>query len=73
VAGSSFKRIPSVNAFKVVTGEQNNILLDSGLERKLPAQFDYKVIKDQNRLNKYMEHQIKSLRKMLENGKPEIF
>jgi len=39
VSDSSFKRIPSIKSFEVNVGEWNQYLQDSGLERRLPADF----------------------------------
>jgi len=73
VAESSFKRIPSVKSFKVRVGEQNELLFGTGLERKLPADFEYIVFKEQNRANRYMEIRIKAMRAVLKKGRPDIF
>jgi hypothetical protein len=73
VAESSFKRIPSVKSFKVRVGEQNELLFGTGLERKLPADFQYIVFKEQNKANRYMEIRIKAMRAVLSKGRPDIF
>jgi hypothetical protein len=38
VEESSFRRIPSVKSFTVKPGEENELLIGSGLERKLPSE-----------------------------------
>lgn len=73
VADSSFKRIPSIKSFKVNVGEWNQYLQDSGLERRLPADFKYIVWREQNRANRYMQHKIDIMRQVLKDGKPHVF
>jgi len=73
VAESSFKRIPSVKSFKVKVGMDNELLHGTGLERKLPADFNYIMFKEQNRVNRYMEVRIKAMRAVLKRQRPDIF
>jgi len=70
---SSFFRIPSVKSFSVKPGEENILLQGSGLERKLPSSKTWELLKEQERLNKYMKARIKSMKAVLRAGKPEIF
>jgi hypothetical protein len=73
VAESSFKRIPSVKSFKVKINAQNELLENTGLERRLPADFEYVEFKEQNRTNRYMEVRIKAMRAVLKKKRPDIF
>jgi hypothetical protein len=73
VEESSFRRIPSIKAFKVITGEPNLFLEGTGLERKLPAEFKYIIWREQNAANRYMAFRIKALRKVLAKGRPDVF
>jgi len=73
VAESSFKRIPSVKSFKVKVGMDNELLHGTGLERKLPADFDYIMFKEQNQSNRYMEVRIKAMRAVLKKKRPDLF
>jgi len=73
VAESSFKRIPSVKSFKVKVGANNELLLGTGLERKMPADFEFILHKEQNKANRYMEVRIKAMRAVLKKGRPDIF
>jgi len=73
VGESSFFRIPSVKSFTVTPGEENLLLLGSGLDRKLPSSKSFELLKEQERLNKYMAARINAMRAVLKAGKPEIF
>jgi hypothetical protein len=73
VEESSFFRIPSVKSFSVKPGEENLLLQGSGLERKLPSSKTWELLKEQERLNKYMKARIRSMKAVLRAGKPEIF
>jgi len=73
VAGSSFKRIPSVKAFKVKIGQQNEILEGTGLERRMKPDFKSILFKKQNNANKYMENRIKAMKAVLAKNRPDIF
>jgi len=73
VAESSFKRIPSVKSFKVKVGANNELLLGTGLERKMPADFEFILHKEQDKANRYMEVRIKAMRAVLKKGRPDIF
>jgi len=73
VAESSFKRIPSVKSFKVKVGMDNELLHGTGLERRLPADFDYIKFKEQDQSNKYMAVRIKAMRAVLKKKRPDLF
>jgi len=73
VAGSSFKRIPSVKAFKVKIGQNNEILDGTGLERRMKPDFKSILFKKQNNANKYMENRIKAMKAVLAKNRPDIF
>lgn len=73
IAGSSFYRIPSVLSFEIQPSPINPILKGSGLDRKLPGKKGRKLHESNNKLNKYMEARIKSMRKALAVGRPDIF
>lgn len=70
---SSFKRIPSVKAFKVKVGMMNEALLGTGLERRMKPDFKLIVFKEQDRANKYMEARLRAMRAALSAGRPKIF
>jgi hypothetical protein len=73
IAGSSFYRIPSVLSFEIQPSPINPILKGSGLDRKLPGKKGRTLHESNNKLNKYMEARIKSMRKALAAGRPDIF
>jgi hypothetical protein len=43
------------------------------MERKLPADFDYIMFKEQDKANRYMEIRIKAMRAVLKRNRPDIF
>jgi hypothetical protein len=73
VEESSFRRIPSVRSFTVKPSEENELLIGSGLERKLPALMEAEVVKEQNKMNAYIARRIKAMRAVLRLGRPDIF
>jgi len=73
VEESSFRRIPSVRSFEVKPGEENELLIGSGLERKLPSEKKWELVKEQNKMNAYMSRRIKAMRAVLRLGRPDIF
>jgi len=73
VEESSFRRIPSVKSFNVKPGEENELLIGSGLERKLPSEKKWELVKEQNKMNQYMARRIKAMRAVLRIGRPDIF
>jgi hypothetical protein len=70
---SSFKRIPSVKSFKVKVGEMNEVLLGTGMERRMKPDFKIISFKEQDRANKYMEARLRAMRAALSSGRPKIF
>jgi len=73
VEESSFRRVPSVRSFTVKPGEENELLIGSGLERKLPSIKKVDIVKEQNKMNQYMARRIKAMRAVLRLGRPDIF
>jgi len=70
---SSFKRIPSVKSFEVKVGQQNEFLLDTGLDRRMKADFKLILNQKQNRANEYMESRLRAMKSALSAGKVDIF
>lgn len=73
IENSSFYRIPAVESFKIISGEQNPTLKGTGLDRKLPKTVTRKVHAENEELNKYMAMRIRGMRKALKEGHPEMF
>jgi len=70
---SSFKRIPSVKSFKVRVGGDNEMLLGTGLERRMKPDFKLIAHKEQDRANKYIEARLRAMKAALSAGRPNIF
>lgn len=70
---SSFHRIPAVKSFVVKPGRDNTVLNNTGLERKLPSMKSHETHEGNNKMNRYMEFKILSMKKALAAGKPEIY
>lgn len=70
---SSFYRIPSVKKYEIIVGDNNDLLRNTGMERRLPNQTFVELHESNNRVNKFMTQRIKYLRTVLKAGKPDIF
>ena len=66
--GSPFRRIPSVTMFNVLSTKMNPILEKLGIKLRLPADYEYKLDKSQNQMNRYMAHMIKTIRNLVKSG-----
>jgi len=65
---SPFRRIPAVSKFQIIVKPYNMLLEALKIKLRLPAQSMRELDKDQNRMNKYMEHVLRRIRKLVENG-----
>jgi hypothetical protein len=65
---SPFRRIPAVSKFQIITKPYNMVLEALKIKLRLPAHSMRELDKDQNRMNKYMEHVLKRIRKLVANG-----
>lgn len=80
VENSSFYRIPSVVTFEVIPGIPNEILKNTGLDRKEKPIFEQesdkpmrKVHEGNNKMNHYMKYKIKAMRSALKSGNADEF
>jgi len=73
IAESSFFRIPAIKSFKIVSGQPNELLRGTGLDRKLPSKKTVELVEDNNNLNIYMANKITKMRELLRLGKPDKF
>jgi hypothetical protein len=73
VENSSFYRIPSIDSFEVIPGENNKILKGTGLDRKEGRTFERTVHERNNKMNHYMRYKIRSMKLALSSGNPEEF
>jgi hypothetical protein len=68
VKGSSFYRIPSVSKFKVGKRHYNPILQQIGINLRGKVKVNYKILKSQNRLNRYIKFTILKIRRLISKG-----
>jgi len=65
---SSFRRIPAVSSFKVKKQPYNQLLMELGIKLRLPKGTEIEILKDQNKMNKYMSHIISRIRTEVSAG-----
>jgi len=65
---SPFRRIPAVSKFQIIVKPYNMLLEALKIKLRLPAQSMRELDKDQNRMNKYMEHVLRRIRKLVAKG-----
>lgn len=73
IENSSFYRIPAVESFEIISGDQNPLLKGTGLDRKLPKKVIRKVHAENEQMNDYIAMRIRAMRKALKAGHPEMF
>jgi len=65
---SPFRRIPSVSRYDIITNPYNFLLDKLGIKLRLPKRVNYELFKENEGLNKYMEHILKRIRKLTSQG-----
>jgi len=65
---SSFRRIPSVSRYDLITNPYNFLLEKLGIKLRLPKQVKVEQFEENENLNKYMEHVLKRIRRLTSEG-----
>jgi len=73
IMNTGFRRIPSVVSFEVSTKDANPLLENTGLERKMPASYEWKIHESNNAINKYIKYKLKRMQEALDGGNPKLF
>lgn len=66
---SPFRRIPSASRYDIITNPYNFLLEKLGIKLRLPKIVKYEGIPENEEMNKYMEHVISRIRKLVAEGK----
>lgn len=72
VSDSGWKRIPAISSMNMKLGEYNELLKKVDIKRRMPTKFQF-TSNSNKELNKYMEHQIRRLERLRDEGKASKF
>ena len=72
IFNSGWKRIPAVHEFMLETGEENKLLLECGIKRKTQPS-TLVELKQTDKMNRYIGHQVLRLKKMKEQGNSDMY
>ena len=72
ILSSAFKWIPAITSMQFKLGDFNQLLKLFSMSRRLPTKFEFEHHVNNMKMNKYMEYQVKRLRKLARNN-PRAF